>query len=445
MSIDKSILKKVSNAAAFFQTPAQKFQTNVSLRNLKPPAEKGGPFRVPDVFFKVPGKDPTQELTIVVATEGEFDVPIPPELDDPWQSPWDAARRPNTVVEDSQTCRVSQANIQAAIQNRIARAEQLPELIRDVLICQKSSSYDRTTEEIQQAILDATAAQVVEPPDLFVQSVWIDFLNDRLAEAGITSGFVLAYVQGPDALAAHAAARGLQKPGDYPSATGLSQFIGDEVQKLAELPGYPNFPQLILHDLGRVHGDSWNTWLDKATSLHAEQRQATNQAFGKTLTAAFGDGVRTVVVPAYSASEGRKQQTRRLKKNLAEAGAILDEQQRSSELLTADAIAQAIDWFVSCTSQGALNSFVLPDASAFKTDVIRVECGNEDFKALNPPALALALTNELAARRGAPAPLVVSEARSGLLPLLLAGGGFFVGGPLGAGAGFALGTALEKR
>jgi hypothetical protein len=223
--------------------------------------------------------------------------------------------------------------------------------------------------------------------------------------------------------------------------------IKPEVQALAALPNFgPNFPQLVLYELGRAHGESWVAWLESSVDTNAKQTAGANAVMGKTLRAAFGDVEQIVTIPAISVARGRQMKERRKKELVAETRSIVEAQERAAELLLADTIADAAEWWLACETPGATNSWQLVNSAAFGVSTIQLECGDEDFARLNPPTLALAIANEVAARRGAPAPLVVGkDSRGSILPLLLAGGGFVVGGPLGAGVGFALGTTLDKR
>ena len=316
----------------------------------------------------------------------------------------------------------------------------MSELVQDIVICRQGTKFDQSPEQVKQALLEKVTAQVLAPPDEFTTEIWTDLLGADFAASGTDGGFVKAWINGPDALAAYAQSQGLTSEWGT-----LANYIGPQVKALADIDNRQNFPQLVLYEFGKAHGPAWNLWLEKSLNQYASNQAGTNAVMGKTLAAAFGESAGGAVVPVFSVAAGKKSQEIRLATNLAEAEAIIDAQQLSAQLMNQEAIVQAIDWVLECTPTGAMNAVELADASAFGVNQINLVCKDEDFAKLNPPALALALTNELKARRGEVLPLVVGQpARGSALPWILAGGGFLLGGPLGAGAGFAIGKTMEK-
>ena len=263
---------------------------------------------------------------------------------------------------------------EAAASKTKQHPELLGDLVRDVVICRNSPDFDKTPAQIKQAVLDMVEEQVISPPDENQKQVFSSSLISAAEKAGTAAQYLKAWIQGPDALAAYAANQGLQELGSYPSFAALAPYIGAEVQAIANVSEAVNFPQLELYELGRVHGDGWVNWLENAVNAYASQQSATNAYMSKTLTAAFGDEVQELVIPAFSVSRGREMQAQRLEQNLSDTIAILDEQERMTELNIAASISQAIDWFEACTSPGAQNSYPLADSAAFGVSSINLEC-----------------------------------------------------------------------
>jgi hypothetical protein len=441
MSIDKSILKSVTTAEGLFRTPANNFITNNYLKQPKQFQVIGEPLKTSAAGFRIKGFKPINRFAVYTATENEFDIDVPGPSGSP--SDWAALRRVNTAVDDAVTCSVRYDVLENAASRRKHFPELLGAVVQDVVICRNSPDFDKTPEQIKAELLQLVEDQVDAPPDQNQATIWSSTLEQAFDEAGIDGAFVKAWTQGPDALAAFASGQGIV--GTAPAI--LAPYIGPEVQALAALPNFgPNFPQLVLYELGRAHGESWVAWLESSVDTNAKQTAGANAVMGKTLRAAFGDVEQIVTIPAISVARGRQMKERRKKELVAETRSIVEAQERAAELLLADTIADAAEWWLACETPGATNSWQLVNSAAFGVSTIQLECGDEDFARLNPPTLALAIANEVAARRGAPAPLVVGKgSRGSILPLLLAGGGFVVGGPLGAGVGFALGTTLDKR
>lgn len=433
-----SITKKTqtyfdASAGDNFRTPANKFTSNNWLKGKTP--------LTPDLaYFKVPGFPVEERRVYALATAGEFDVEIP------WDAPggptpdnWDLLTSSTTSVVDSKTCAVSTVDLKDALARIKHNPEIMAELVKDIVICRQGAAYDQTPEQVKQALLDKVTDQVLAPPDEFTSQIWTDILGADFAASGTDGGFVKAWINGPDALAAYAESQGLTSEWGT-----LANYIGPQVQALADIDDRQNFPQLVLYEFGKAHGPDWNLWLEKSLNKYASNQAGTNAVMGKTLAAAFGESAGGAVVPVFSVAAGKKSQEIRLATNLAEAESIIDSQQLNAQLMNQEAIVQAIDWMLECSSAGAMNLVQLADSSAFGVDVINLVCLDEDFAKLNPPALALALSNELKARRGEVLPLVVGRTTTSALPWILAGGGFLLGGPLGAGAGFAIGKSLGK-
>ena len=448
MSVKKKTLKGVTTP--LFKTPSGRFTSNAAIKRGDAFPTVGEELDVTQAYFAFPGTPTAEKFLNFTPTAGEFDVVIPGPTGSP--KDWLAEGYENqALIIDGRTCSVSLADVHGLASDVKHHPELISSIARDVLRCQFRQEYDKSPEELKQLLLEQTAAMIEAPPDEFAQDVYQSGLGAAFAELGMSGEFVEAWARGPDALLELAVSRGIAEPGqDGVFAAQLAPFIGPEVQALGGITGRGvNFPQVELYELGKVHGDQWNEWLDEALSQHLASMGAANKFMAKTLKVALGDGVEQVVpVPVFSSQKGKEMPVQKVAEAVTEAEQIIDSQIIMGELQVVEQIATAIDAYLACQTPGNLLSFPIP-SSAFGVDRINLKCNDpESFKQLNPPALALALANELAARTGAVGPLIAGEgdaAGPSLLPWLLAGGGLLIGGPLGAGAGYALGLSLERK
>ena len=127
-----------------------------------------------------------------------------------------------------------------------------------------------------------------------------------------------------------------------------------------------------------------------------------------------------------------------------EAGEFWEKGKRAQRKLTEEAIAQAVDFLITCKEDGRQVTIPI-NVGEYGADSIKVICGDPDsINRLNPKGLATKLNEELAIYTDNQPPIPEQDKAPSILPLVLAAGGLFVGGPIGAAGGFAIGKALEK-
>ena len=127
-----------------------------------------------------------------------------------------------------------------------------------------------------------------------------------------------------------------------------------------------------------------------------------------------------------------------------EAGDFWEKGKRMQRKLTEEAIAQAVDFLITCKEDGRQATIPI-NVNEYGADSIKVICGDPDsINRLNPKRLADKINEELAIYTDNQPPIPKQDKAPSILPLVLAAGGLFVGGPIGAAGGFAIGKALEK-
>ena len=445
-----------------FVTPENRWARNVDLKH--PGEHDPGMFQTQVFYFKTKGKEAKDEYTYAYSTgEHSFDIPVPGAgTPEDWQNQADIAGYLNL---NSKTCTPSYTDLKHAYAGRKHHPQRTVDLAKAVAQCeQRKTIYDFEPTKYE---FETIAGDLASAPELKKYLPFrIGQLEQIADENGIEIPWLIAWAKGPTFLAKalnpklkgaaliKAAAKMTQADLDV-----LSYHLGKEVIALALVSQAASG---ILWVIGRIHGDFWNDFLDAALVRHDKQ---VNAKFAADKAAGQGDGVQTIyrvtgtpgartvskrtedappprqaaVAHKRNVDATKKQHGRQTENVKRDAGEFYDSQQRARAMHLGDAVKAAIEWFVTCETAG---KHYRKELSTKQIELLCMDA--ESIDRLNTPEIAALLHAELAEQMGV-APPPPTEEKGSPLPLILAVGGFLFGGPLGAGAGFAIGKSMEKK
>ena len=466
MGISWKIVKNAGPAAPGFKTPEQGWPRNVQRVGENTPGTIG----TDRIYFRLPGKTAAEEYGYATATAGEFDIPIPGSgsIDD-WlnQSP------PGVPLGlAGSDCSPTTQTLGNAYQGRSHFPDRIINIAQTVAQCeQRIQAYDWAPTEYE---FGEIAGDLSAAPELKKYLPFrIGQLKQIAEDNGIQIPWLIAWAGGIWSLAR---AR-------FPNLSGieLAKAVADTTpaqnDKLADLLGkevialnkVSQIASGILWVIGRIHGDFWNDYLDAALVRHDlqvdQQVAAGTYAPKKTaipITTFKTTGGKTgyrisgapspAIVrkrtepdkpPVYASGIHQRvvEKTKDQHRRQAEAFKV-EAREHHASMVRADehhltnAVKAAIEWFVPCDSPGELYRKEISKAA------IEVVCGDVgSFDELNTPEIAAMLHAELAEQTGT-APPPPTEEKGSPLPWILAAAGLMFGGPLGAGAGFAIGKSM---
>ena len=399
------------------------------------------------------GKSPSEEYWEVEATAGEWDFQIPGE-----GTPQDWQNMPhNGLIHDYTSCSPSVTEMTAAYKKRSHQPGLIRDVVQDLARCVNLEGYDYepTVDELVQKSKEVSE-QIDKSETVTNKRLELLALSAELANK--PAPWIQNWAKGPNYLLAFAKKAKVQAKTDTkPNKKVLAQLLAADV--LAVTAADPNAEYLI-YSLGEAVGQNWNDWLASALKLADDQaekaekdafalKKAQAKAMGVPLSAVLGPKPRAMpkASGAFSKKKMRDEKRRQTDVFLRGEREIYESQARAKKKLKTDAIALAIEWFLECETPGNVGRFQTPGGEG--GGKIEIICGDPtSFARLNPPEIAQQLTDELSTQlelAGKPPIPKAVGAQGSILPWILGAGGLFVGGPLGAGAGYALGIAMEKK
>tara|TARA_R110002060_G_scaffold36230_2_gene47180 strand:- start:2848 stop:4263 length:1416 start_codon:yes stop_codon:yes gene_type:complete len=448
-----------------FTTPTQGYVRNVSLGYHKsPPA---GKIRPSKVYWVPKGKTAGEEFYSFTGAPHEFDVDIP-GTGTPVE--WLQAGS-HSLIEDYTTCTPAQAEMEIAEFRSKIEPALIQNIISDVVRCEMMGIYQQQhphgegvgtydaapqTEDEEVAIALAVSDKIGKDAQHLAQNQL--FLADIAKKAGIKIGWVQLWTKGPQALLDGLKYGKLVPPHwAKPTVKASAMLLGKDVIALNEVSQDASG---TLYLIGEHYGPEWNDFLEAALVEHDLQVAAAPptpiSAFkaGGTTVYQLGwrPGKSTTKAPVKKAAavhEMRKEKViirRELhRKNIAQEARDHNAfSKRADDRKANTAVKDAIAWFLTCSPPGKVQTFPLAIGE------VTVICGDLDsFERLNTPEIYNKLHAELAEQTGeAPPPPVNGNgngngAKGSPLPWILAAAGLMFGGPLGAGAGFAIGKSME--
>ena len=455
-----------------FTTPTQGYVRNISLGYHKsPPA---GKIRPSKVYWVPKGKTAGEEFYSFTGAPHEFDVDIP-GTGTPVE--WLQAGG-HSLIEDYTTCTPSQADMEIAEFRSKIEPALIQNIISDVVRCEMMGiykqqhphgegvgSYDEPPQTEEEAVQIAVTVSDEIDKDANTLAIRIGFLDDIAKKAGIQAGWIKLWADGPDALRDGLKyAKLIPAHWKKPTVKASAYLLGQDVIALNQ---FSPTASGILYKIGEAHGPEWNTFLEAALVEHDKLVEAEAAKAQKTVTPvktfSAGDstvyrlgatpGARIVRKPTegpppkaagihqYRVEKTKEQSAAHLENVKRDAREFHAQEQRALVHHLNDALKDAVAWMTTCSPPGKAQSFPLPVGQ------ITVVCGDPDsINRLNTPEIAAQLNAELAGDMGVPPPPPPPTKKKGSpLPLILAVGGFLFGGPLGAGAGFAIGKSMEKK
>ena len=433
-----------------FTTPTQGYVRNISLSYHKsPPA---GKIRPSKVYWVPKGKTAGEEFYSFTGEPHEFDVDIP-GTGTPVE--WLQAGG-HSLISDWTTCSVPQSEMEIAEFRSKIEPELIQNIISDVVRCEMMGiykqqhphgegvgSYDAAPQTEEEAVEIALAVSDEKDKDDFVLSTRIGFLNEIAKKAGIKAGWIKLWAQGPDALRDGLKyVKLIPAHSNKPTVKASALLLGQDVVALNQ---HSQTASGILYKIGEAHGPEWNVFLTAALAEHdrlveeaAKAEKAEARAAGSGRDRRRDPPKKALGIHSFYV-ERTKDQSAAHRKNIArDAREFHATQERAKTHHLNDALKDAVAWMTTCSPPGKAQSFPLPVGQ------ITVVCGDPDsINRLNTPEIAAQLNAELAGDMGVPPP--PTKKKGSPLPLILAVGGFMFGGPIGAGAGFAIGKSMEKK
>ena len=447
-------VKNSTTSPLLWQTPKNKLMRPARL-NQKPAFDSSVPagiLRTTEIQWKAPGKTQDEHYRSVIATSGEFDLPIP---GDGTAADWQKSFKKTGDIDDWKTCAPNMLAIETAWERRKHHPYMLQELAQDVARCQELEGYDSVLT-LEETIEQAANAPIDVKKELEWSQGSLKWFADKIPGG---APVLMLWAKGPSAFAYGIKKKGITFPYSESEISTIAGWIGSEFMALSKLTG--NVPGL-LYSIGILWGEYWNKFL--AASLKKYDQQvasapppvktgraiktrtgATIYRIGQTPSKQF---VRTETAPTKRASDINQRGvdfTRTLREGSArivkrEAKEFYESSERAREASINDSVKQAIAWFLACTEPGRITRIQLPIG---QIELICDDVGSIDR--LNSPEVATKLHTELAAALGQAPPPPTADEKGSALPWILAGLGLFAGGPLGAGAGFAIGKTMEAK
>lgn len=467
----KGQLKKhtVDQSASFnmFTTPNAGYSRNAAIKY------KAGSAQPSVLYTKLRADDGT---TISPAVKygyvyGFDDIEIPPGADQDWtvyNSP--PFKDPNIEVNPPD-CSPDMTSLANAWDSLKHKPELMQNIVNSMVGCERrydpggspaTAHFDKPLEEQKAVWAEVAKSNATAPPGALENKQYGTWLQNQAKKAGLSTGHPLfAYLSGPEYFLTYAKGKGSTTHAALPASAmtvpieNYALDIADGVILLSALDR--DGTQNAIYTLTRNFGEDYGQRLDQMMSIFdatvakakfGKKKQLLKYGMLPSIGLTGQGAERGAGKRAYSQSRGKEQRKRRGERAAAEAELDFDVWSNDVQIANANTITEAIEDFLACAGQFEVRNYSL-HVSQYGTDRLTIRCGNTNFAQDNPRALADALTAELLAQQGesgskagGPPP---PDDKKTLLPWIVGGIGLVVGGPIGAGAGYALGTALEKK
>ena len=463
----KSQVNKNHSVPGLFQSPVAKYDRNASIKY------KADGITPSVMYVKMPGPDgkPLPQEESYGTLYGAFDkLTKPPNAD----TDWNAYRQPhfkqgNLNIEPPD-CSPPWADLKVAWNLLPSQPELMRNIANNMVGCERrfdpgggpsTAGFDKPLAAQKEDVKAVAKSNAMAPPGVLENQQYGTWLKNQAAKVNMTLGHPLfAFLSGPEYFLQYAKKKGSTTHAPLPASATVvpvPNYAVDIADGVVLLWGLDNqYTQNAIYELTRNFGEDYGARLDQMMSIFdavvakesfkkkkALLKYGMLPSFGMTGTIPpAGAGKR-----AYNHDEGRRERKRRGDRAEEKAAIEFDEYANSILISNALQITEAIEDFIACAGQFTARSYKLHPAQ-YKTDRLNIVCGKENFGAYNPTELAAALSAELLAQRGedgskagGPDP----EDKRSILPWLAAGAGLIIGGPVGAAAGFTLGSALEKK
>jgi hypothetical protein len=461
-------VKNDPNALKLFTTSATDQPRNAALKmwpsSVAPPGFKSiNVMRVrlsQGPYDKDPGAPIPPEARYGFIT-GLADVPIPKDFQFPGDG-WNNAKGNLKIPTATCSPPLKEMADMWTHRERKDRKVMWQELANQMVRCENLippwGGFNLPPEEEKEDLVDFIKEEVKSVVPEWVATHYGKWLKAQAAKAGIQGNTLFAFLDGPASFLAWAKKT---KKVD-PSATSvpiaaLADAMHYDVMGVSQYS--PAEAHKAIFQLSRFHGENYGKDIEKMLLLSSVSKKAAAKkaksakikmgilppSFG--LMGGKGDAFPIYVPPSYSQGDERGKVDRQADQTALEWEQDFDANQLDNLAADAQDIADAIKDYLAC-APGSTKVLTrkLRIGLQYKTDRIVIACGSDPatWDQTNPAPLADALRAELAAQVSPPTEPTADE-KGSALPWILAGLGLFAGGPLGAGAGFAIGKTMEAK
>ena len=388
------------------------------------------------------------------------DVPIPQDeqhAGDGWNKATNSLKLPTA------TCSPSLKSMADAWTNRkyAAGEEQWQQLANEIVRCENLSppygGFNLPPEDEKEKLKEFVKKDVKAVVPAWVATHYGKWLKIQAKKAGIQARTLFAFLDGPSAFLAWAKKTKKVDPSavSVPIAALAAAMSFDVLGISKESPAEAH---KAIFQLSRLHGENYGKSIEKMLVLADAAKKANEK---KTKAAKLKMGILPpsfglmggkaaplpiYVPPFYSHGDERGKVDKQADRTAEQWGLDFDAHQDSKLAVNAEDVAGAVQDYLAC-EPGSTKTITrqLRNITQYKTDRIVIACGSDPstWNQTNPVPLADALRAELAAQVAPPVGPIAAKASP--LPWILAGLGLFAGGPIGAGAGFALGKSMEAK